>query len=78
MNQIKQEIRRKTLLSCRPWAKPQGRRSPRPHNPSRYHHWDVNSTRGYCSTAGTVAQNPNSPTNQPQILAIHFPSHRNS
>jgi hypothetical protein len=33
----KQEIRRKTLLSCRSWVKPRGRRSLRPSNPSRRH-----------------------------------------
>jgi hypothetical protein len=37
INQIKQEIRRKTLLSCRPWAKPRGRLSLRPSNPSCRH-----------------------------------------
>jgi hypothetical protein len=37
INQSKQEIRRKTLLSCRPWAKPHGWRSLRPSNPSHCH-----------------------------------------
>jgi hypothetical protein len=33
----------------------------------------MNSTRGYCRTVGTVARNPNSSTNQPQILQSPSP-----
>jgi hypothetical protein len=73
INLIKQEIRRKTLLSCRLWAKPRVRRSLRPSNPSAATILHMNSTRGYYRTAGTIARNPNSPTNQPQILQSPSP-----
>jgi hypothetical protein len=58
INQSKQEIRRKTLLSCRPWAKPRGRRSLHPSNPSRCHNTRREQYLRLLYHVGTVAQQP--------------------
>jgi hypothetical protein len=54
-------------------AKPRGRRSLRPSNPSRRHNPGREQYLRYCSTTGIVARSPNPPINQPSILQSPSP-----